>query len=86
MQESECTIMLQVSASVIILIMITMMMIIIIMITMMMMTMVMTMVMMLNARQSKPVRRATGEESGERAGIADVRERITMIQVTCFLS
>jgi len=30
--------------------------------------------------QSKPVRRATGEESGERAGIADVRERITMIQ------
>ena len=32
--------------------------------------------------QSKPVqRRGTGEEAGERAGIAEVRQRITMIQV-----
>ena len=32
--------------------------------------------------QSKPVqRRGTGEEGGERAGIAEVRQRITMIQV-----
>ena len=44
-----------------------------------------TTALMLNNCQSKPVRRATGEESGERAGIADVRERITMIQVLALI-